>query len=89
MSNPTKPSSTGPNRTGIARSPKDSKEAIKSAAEGVPSVSYDAIAHRDEAIKTILIAELAISHGQEPISPLAPVSRPSASLRGDSARGAR
>ncbi|MBI5547712.1 MAG: ferritin-like domain-containing protein [Deltaproteobacteria bacterium] len=40
----------GPNRTGIGTSPLHSKEAIKSAEEGVPNPSFDTSAHHASAV---------------------------------------
>jgi len=51
VSNPTKPVDIGPNKTGLATSPVQSKEAIQSAEQGVPAPSYDVSAHHRVAVE--------------------------------------
>ena len=63
-----KPTDTGPNRTGIAVSPKQSKEAIESAREGVPVDSHDTGAHHRSAV--------AVARDSEPLGTAPPPASP-------------
>lgn len=59
-----KPTDTGPNRTGIAVSPRQSKEAVESAKEGVPRQSFDVGAHHRSAV--------AVAKDSEPLGTMPP-----------------
>lgn len=60
----TKPTDIGPNRTGIGTSPRQSKEAIESAREGMPHPSFDTRAHHKYSV--------GISRQAEPLGTLPP-----------------
>lgn len=59
-----KPTDLGPNRTGIAVSPRQSKEAVESAREGVAIESFDTGAHHRSAV--------AVARDSEPLGQMPP-----------------
>jgi rubrerythrin len=64
MSDPTKPTDMGMNRTGIASSPRESKEAIEGARQGSPKPSFD--------VAPVARVRVALSRTFEPVGTMPP-----------------
>lgn len=64
----TKPTDLGPNRTGIAASPRLGKQAVASAKEGVPAESFDTGSHHRSVV--------AVARDSEPLGTLPPPATP-------------